>query len=416
MNIFIKFITSGFKSKNIFRFVIIPFSILVLMLGYSPVVSQNTKPVLVDYKSITTGAQQLNRYLPLLNNKRVAVLVNQASRVGNTSLIDTLLSMKVNLVKIFSPEHGFKISKDAGEKFGAEKEISSGLSIISLYGEKKKPDADDLQNVDILLIDLQDVGTRFYTYISTMSLAMEACAENGVNVVVLDRPNPNGYFVDGPILEKKYRSFVGMHPVPVVYGMTIGEYALMVNGEGWLKRGVKCNLKVIKLKGYRHNMIVKLNDAPSPNLPDWKSVYLYPSLCFFEGTVISVGRGTELPFQVYGYPDAAFGAFTFTPRSMPGKSKYPKWQGTLCHGKSLVAYANNFKNNTASINLSWLMEAYKTMPDSITFFNHYFEKLAGTHKLREQIIAGKSPNEIRESWKPALEKFMLIRKKYLLYK
>ena len=390
--------------------------IFLVLVSFKVVLSQDVQPILVDYDSITVGAQQFSDYLPLLTNKRVAVLVNQASRIGNSHLVDVLLDKKVNLIKIFSPEHGFRGGKDAGEIFEDGKDLSSKLSIISLYGKKKKPSEGDLMDVDILLIDLQDVGARFYTYISTMSLAMDACAENGVKVIVLDRPNPNGFYVDGPVLEKNHKSFVGMHPVPVVYGMTIGEYALMVNGEGWLDKGRQCDLRVVKMSGYQHNMIVQLTVAPSPNLPSWKSVYLYPSLCFFEGTVVSVGRGTDFPFQVYGFPDFAFGNFAFTPRSIPGKSKYPKWQGKLCYGQSLVGYAQNYRDNIAGLNISWLISAYHSVPDSISFFNSYFEKLAGTDSLRKQIMAGDSAEQIRASWQPALEKFKKIREKYLLYK
>lgn len=392
------------------------YRLLMLLLIISKVLfSQSLQPVLVEYNSIKVGAQRFKKYLPLLKNKRVAVMINQSSVVDNTYLIDTILAKKVNLIKIFSPEHGFRGHRDAGEKFEEGTDDSSGLPIVSLYGKKKKPTAEDLQDIDVLLIDLQDVGIRFYTYISTMSLAMEACAESGVKVVVLDRPNPNGFYVDGPVLKKEYKSFVGMHPVPVVYGMTIGEYALMVNGEGWLKKGIRCDMKVVKMTGYKHNMIVKLKMAPSPNLPNWQSVYLYPSLCFFEGTVISVGRGTDFPFQVYGYPNADFGSFTFTPQSIVGKSKNPKWLGKLCYGQVLTEYAKNYQKNDIGINLSWLISAYKSLPDSVKFFNNYFEKLAGTEQLRKQIIEDKSAKEIRESWKPTLKKFMKTRKKYLLY-
>jgi len=400
--------TAGWK----FRGVVL---LLLFVASCKMLFSQGEPPIVVSYDSIGMGAEQFNHYLPLLTNKRVAVLVNQVSRVGNTHLVDVLLSKKVNLIKIFSPEHGFRGSKDAGEKFEEGKDLASGLPIISLYGKKKKPSAADLKDVDVLLVDLQDVGARFYTYISTMSLAMEACAENGVKVIVLDRPNPNGFYVDGPVLEEEYSSFVGMHPVPVVYGMTIGEYALMVNGENWLGDGNKCDLKVVKMSGYRHNMVVKLKVAPSPNLPNRESVYLYPSLCFFEGTSVSVGRGTDFPFQVYGYPDSSLGSFTFTPRSIPGKSKYPKWQGKRCYGQLLVGYADNYRNNVAGLNLEWLISAYQALGDSITFFNSYFDKLAGTDELRKQIEEGKTQQEIRESWQRALKEFMKVREKYLLY-
>ncbi len=400
--------TDGWKFRGVVLLLLFVASCKVLL-------SQGESPVVVSYDSIGMGAEQFNHYLPLLTNKRVAVLVNQASRVGNTHLVDVLLSKKINLIKILSPEHGFRGGKDAGEKFEEGKDLTSGLPIISLYGKKKKPSAADLKDVDVLLVDLQDVGARFYTYISTMSLAMEASAENGVKVIVLDRPNPNGFYVDGPVLEKEYSSFVGMHAVPVVYGMTIGEYALMVNGENWLGDRNKCNLTVVKMAGYRHNMMVTLKVAPSPNLPNRESVYLYPSLCFFEGTSVSVGRGTDFPFQVYGYPDSSFGRFTFTPRSIPGKSKYPKWQDKRCYGQSLMGYADNYRNNVAGLNLEWLISAYQALGDSIAFFNGYFDKLAGTAELRKQIVEGKTQQEIRESWQPALKEFIKVREKYLLY-
>ncbi len=388
--------------------------LLVSMMMPWMAVAQTSSPVLVDYDSIRVGAEQFDEYLPLVNHQRVAVLVNQASMIGSAYLVDVLLDKQVNLVKIFTPEHGFRGTKDAGENVESDT-LSSGITLVSLYGKKKKPTAADLANVDVLLVDLQDVGARFYTYISTMSLAMKSCAENGVKVIVLDRPNPNGFYVDGPVLEEKYQSFVGMHPVPIVYGMTIGEYALMVNGEGWLDNSVACDLRVIKMKGYRHNMIVKLNIAPSPNLPDWESVYLYPSLCLFEGTSVSVGRGTDFPFQVYGFPGHSYGNFAFTPRSIPGKSKHPKWEGKTCYGQSLSGFAHNYRFNRAGLHLTWLIDAWKVAGDSSTFFNAYFEKLAGTASLRRQIMAGDSPEQIRASWQPALNNFKKIREKYLLY-
>ncbi len=385
----------------------------LMILAYAG--AQNEKPVLVEYDSVRVGAQQYGQYLPLLENKSVAVLVNHASLVGDRHLVDVLLDKKVNLVKIFSPEHGFRGKKDAGEKFEEGKDVISGLSIISLYGKHKKPLNEDLSDVDVLIIDLQDVGARFYTYISTMSLAMEACAENDVKVVVLDRPNPNAFYVDGPVLKKEFSSFVGMHPVPVVYGMTIGEYARMVNGEGWLNNREKCDLTVVPMERYSRNMIVKLKVAPSPNLPDWRSVYLYPSLCFFEGTVVSVGRGTRYPFMVYGHPGLPFADFSFLPQSIPGKSKYPKLEGKVCYGQYLAGYAENYGNNPEKLNLSWLISSYKYLSKDSKFFNNYFDKLAGTDELRKQIVEGKTEQEIRESWQPALDEFLKIREKYLLY-
>jgi len=401
------------KSRPIVLNIIFLPALLLLISGF--IMAQSKAPVLVDYDSIVVGAEQYQQYIPGLKNKKVALLVNHASLVGNRHLVDVLLSKKIDIVKIFSPEHGFRGKMDAGEIFEEGTDPQSGLPIVSLYGKHKKPSEEDLQDVDVLLIDLQDVGTRFYTYISTMSLSMEACAEYSVEVIVLDRPNPNGYFVDGPVLKKEYQSFVGMHPVPVVYGMTIGEYAQMVNGESWLKDGVQCELQVVNLAKYNRNMIAKLKEAPSPNLPNWKSVYLYPSLCFFEGTVVSVGRGTKYPFQVYGHPDLPFGDFSFLPQSIPGKSSHPKLQGEVCYGQYLSGYADNYTNNPAEINLTWLISSYKYLSSKTEFFNNYFDKLAGTEELRKQIIAGKSPQDIRESWQEDLEAFKKIREKYLLY-
>ena len=378
--------------------------------------AQNKELVLVDYDSVTPGAARFDNYSKLVEGKRVGVLVNHASLVGEERLPDYLMEKGVDVKKIFSPEHGYKLSEDAGAGVNNSEDKSTGLQIISLYGSKhKKPTNDDLKGIDILLVDLQDVGARFYTYISTMSLAMEACAESNIPVVVLDRPNPNGFYVDGPVLQKGFESFVGMHPVPVVYGMTIGEYALMVNGEKWLKNKVKCDLTVIKLKDYDHNTIVKLKVPPSPNLPDWHSVYLYPSLCFFEGTIVSVGRGTQYPFQVYGHPDLPFADFSFKPVSIKGKSLNPKLKGEVCNGQYLAFYADNYENNPKELNLSWLISSYKYLGKDHSFFNSYFDKLAGTDELKKQIEQGLSQDEIRKSWEKDLKKFLKIRKKYLLY-
>ncbi len=373
--------------------------------------------VLVDYDQVTPGAARFKVYMPMLKDKKVGILVNHASLVGNQPLAEFLLQKGVNVVKIFSPEHGYQGNTDAGSHVSESQDGVSGLQIISLYESKhKKPTAKDLEGVDILLIDLQDVGARFYTYISTMSLAMEACAENDIPVVVLDRPNPNGFYVDGPVLKEKFKSFVGMHPVPVVYGMTIGEYAQMVNGEKWLKNRVECDLTVVPMKKYTHNMIVKLAVAPSPNLPGWRSVYLYPSLCFFEGTIVSVGRGTDYPFEVYGHPDLPFADFSFLPKSIPGKSSNPKLKGEVCYGQYLAFYADNYQNNPKQLNLSWLLSSYKYLSKNHQFFNNYFDKLAGTDSLRKQIEAGYNESQIRESWEKDLKTFKKIRKKYLIYK
>ena len=357
----------------------------------------------------------MDGYLPVIAGKRVAIVANHASRIGNTHLVDSLLKRKVNIVKIFSPEHGFRGQSEAGEMLGSNIDSKTGLPVISLYGKHKKPTAEDLASVDIVLFDLQDVGTRFYTYISTLTYVMEACAENGISVILLDRPNPNGFYVDGPVLEPAFSSFVGMHPVPVVYGMTIGEYALMVNGEKWLKNEAQCDLQLIRLENYQHNMLVTLPVSPSPNLPNWESIYLYPSLCFFEGTIVSEGRGTDYPFQIYGHPDFPHGSFAFTPRSIKGASVNPKFKGERCFGQDLRSYANNYRHNDQQLNLSWLINSYQLLSGKNDFFISYFDTLAGTDKLRKQIEAGATEEEIRESWKEDLRAFNKIREKYLLY-
>jgi uncharacterized protein YbbC (DUF1343 family) len=364
---------------------------------------------------IVTGAQQIEEYLPKIAGRTVGLVANQASLVGKRHLVDTLLRHKVNVKAIFTPEHGFRGDQDAGATISDAIDGQTGLPIISLYGNHKKPTPDDLVNIDVMLFDLQDVGVRFYTYISTLALVMEACAENNIPLIVLDRPNPNGFYVDGPVLEDNFQSFVGMHPVPVVYGLTIGEYAMMVNGEDWLNAGIKCDLTVVKMVDYDRMTINELPIKPSPNLPNFEAVYLYPSLCFFEGTEMSVGRGTEWPFQVFGHPKYLTGSFVFTPRSMHGAA-YPKLENQQCFGMNLTGYAKNFaKNKPYQLNLDWLINAYKELPDKTHFFNNYFNKLAGNATLQQQIIDGMSAEEIRVSWKEGLDRYKKIRIKYLLY-
>jgi uncharacterized protein YbbC (DUF1343 family) len=346
----------------------------LLLFSVFQLTAQEKSLKLVEYSQVTAGSARFDQYSHLLEGKRVGVLVNHASLVKGRFLVDFLLDHGVKVVRIFSPEHGFSGKNDAGAHVSNSHDEETGLKVISLYGiDHKKPTSDDLKGVDVMLIDLQDVGVRFYTYISTMSLTMEACAENNIPVVVLDRPNPNGFYVDGPVLDTHYRSFVGMHPVPVVYGMTMGEYAKMVNGEGWLKGSLSCDLTVIPMENYDHQMIVKLDVPPSPNLPNWQSVYLYPSLCFFEGTIVSVGRGTEYPFQVYGHPDLPFADFSFLPKSIPGKSANPKLKGQVCYGQYLAFYADNYVNNIRGLNLSWLLSSYKYLSEIHKFFNNYFD-------------------------------------------
>lgn len=373
-------------------------------------------PRLVEYGQITSGAQQFSEYGHLLKGKNIAVVANQASTVGELHLIDFLLEKGISISKVFSPEHGFRGIASAGEKVKSDIDSKTGIKIVSLYGSHKKPTKSDLEDVDIVLFDLQDVGVRFYTYISTLTYMMEACAENNKPVIVLDRPNPNGFYVDGPVLEPEFKSFVGLHPIPVVYGMTIGEYGKMVNGEKWLDNNIRCNLSIVELQDYKREMIVKLPISPSPNLPNWQSVYLYPSLCLFEGTIVSIGRGTNFPFQVYGHPNFNITGFSFIPQSKQG-AKYPKLEGEQCNGKNLIGYAENYKNECAGINLVWLIESYKILKqDNPVFFTKYFNTLAGNSKLKKQIEHGMTEEEIKQTWEEDLKRFKTIRKKYLIYK
>lgn len=385
------------------------FILLVICLGIS--FSGNAQP------TVQTGADRLESFLWLLDGKRVAVCGNQTSMVGGVHLVDTLLRRNVNVVKIFCPEHGFRGNAEAGAHIASGNDPKTGLPIISLYGKNKKPLPEQLKDVDVIVFDLQDVGCRFYTYISTLHYVMEAVAETNIPLLVLDRPNPNGYFVDGPVLDQKFKSFVGMHPVPIVYGMTIGEYAQMINGEGWLAGGVKCNLAVVKLQHYTHNTRYALPVPPSPNLPNAESIYLYPSLCLFEGTNISVGRGTTLPFQIYGAPMMKGGDYTFTPAPIRGVSENPPHNGKACRGYYLKEYATTHLDSANSFNLQYLLTAYRQYSDKEHFFTNanFFDKLAGSDQLRQQIISGVSEEEIRQSWQEDLEKFRSIRKKYLLY-
>jgi len=365
------------------------------------------------FGSIIVGAEQVEEYLPLLKDKNVAVVVNQSSRANGQHLVDLLLKNKINVIKIFAPEHGFRGLADAGQHLKNGVDSKTGLSIISLYGQHKKPTPKDLNNVDVLLFDIQDVGVRFYTYLSTLHYVMEAAAQNGVEVIVLDRPNPNGGRIDGEVLNLEYSSFVGMHPVPILYGMTIGEYALMVNNEGWLEGGIKAKLTIVKLGNYTHDSYYSLPVKPSPNLPNDLAVYLYPSLAFFEGTVFSAGRGTTKQFQLYGNPFYKKKGFSFKPISREG-AKYPKHQNKICYGVDL-SHVKIEKN--AGINLDYLIDAYKNYPYKKKFFlkNRFIDKLSGSSRLREQIRAGKSQAEIKKSWEKGLKEFKILRQNYLLY-
>ena len=360
-------------------------------------------------ETLRLGADQIDKYFPLLDNKSIGVVGNQSSLIGSTHLVDSLLSTKQQVVKVFSPEHGFRGTADAGAHIESGVDEKTGLPIVSLYGNNKKPTANQLQGIDILLFDIQDVGARFYTYISTLQYVMEAAAENSIPLVVLDRPNPNGHYVDGPILDSAYRSFVGMHPIPIVHGMTIGEYAQMINGQQWLKNGVQCQLTVITMQGYSRTMPYDLPIKPSPNLPNAQAVNLYPSLCLFEGTNVSVGRGTDLPFQHYGAPYLKNDYF-FIPKSGEG-AKYPKHEGQKCYGKDLSQFPK-----LSQLDLSYLIDAYQQSADKDTFFNTFFDKLAGGSDLRLSIIGGKSEEEIRKSWADGLNVFKEQSAPYLIYK
>ncbi|WP_029268560.1 exo-beta-N-acetylmuramidase NamZ domain-containing protein [Flavobacterium sp. KJJ] len=359
---------------------------------------------------IKTGADNFEKYLPLLKDKKVGIVTNQTGILSNKKhLVDFLLEKKINIKSIFAPEHGFRGTADAGEHVVDGKDAKTGLSIVSLYGENRKPKKEQLAGIDVIIFDLQDVGARFYTYISSLHYVMEACAENNIPLIILDRPNPNGRITDGPLLEKEFTSFVGMHPIPLLHGMTIGEYGQMINGEKWLKDGAQCKLTVIPCLNYTREMSYSLLVKPSPNLPNDQAINLYASLCLFEGTTVSVGRGTEKQFQIYGSPYLLKGNFSFVPKPNFG-AKDPLYNGKECFGEDLTAYP---KLN--QLELKWLIKAYQNTSDKSKFFTPFFTKLAGTKKLQQQVETGTSEKEIRESWKKDLENFKKIRKPYLLY-
>jgi len=365
-----------------------------------------------NYSTVTIGAQQFNEYLPLLKGKRVGIVTNITGLVGKTSIVDTLLKLKVKVKRIFGPEHGFRSDADAGETVKSNKDKKTGVSIISLYGSNRKPGADQLKDLDVLIYDIQDVGVRFYTYISTLAYVMEACAESGKDLIVLDRPNPNGFYIDGPIMTDKYKSFLGMHNIPVVYGMTCGEYAMMVNGEGWLKNGIRCKLKVIKLLNYDRDCAYSLPVKPSPNIPNDKAVLLYPSLGLFEGTLMSLGRGTTFPFQVTGHPEYPVKSFSFMP--VPTSiSKEPKYFNQVCYGMDL-RQEPYLEQHPRQISLQWIKTAYATL-NREDFFDQNFNYHSGNSELQEQLKNNVSEEEIRKSWQQGLTGFKTTRKKYLLY-
>ncbi|MEO7174291.1 MAG: DUF1343 domain-containing protein [Saprospiraceae bacterium] len=365
---------------------------------------------------VQCGADRWNLYKDLLKGEKVALVVNQTAQVGDSSLVDYLIKQGVEVVKIFAPEHGFRGDQDAGQEFKDWVDSLTGVPVISLYGQRKKPTGEDLAGVDILIFDIQDVGARFYTYISTLHYIMESCAESDKPLLILDRPNPNGNYIDGPVLEAGFESFVGMHRVPIVHGMTIGEYARMINGENWLKDGKQCNLQVIKCKNYDHNTFYAPKIKPSPNLPNITAILLYPSICLFEGTNVSLGRGTEWPFQVIGMPGYERGEFTFTPMPTAG-AKNPPFKGLQCKGYDLSRSNVEELFNRRHLDLEYLILFYKNTTKGRYFLeNGFFDKLAGDKQLRMDIEAGKTSRQISDSWQPGLKQFQLTRKKYLLYK
>lgn len=386
--------------------------ILLVTLYFSVFASFSQKPLVKEYSSVTIGGQQFSSYLPKLKGKKVAVVTNQTGMINNTSIVDTLLALKVNIKKIFGPEHGFRGNTEAGEKVNSNCDKRTGLPVISLYGANKKPNAKDLAGIDIVIYDIQDIGVRFYTYISTLCYVMEACAENKKELIVLDRPNPNGFYIDGPVLKEEFKGFLGLHQVPLVYGMTCGEYATMANTEGWLKNKVKCKLTVIKCLNYDRKASYHLPVNPSPNIPNTTAVLLYPSLGLFEGTIMSLGRGTKFPFQVLGHPNFPDTSFSFIP--LPTDlSKSPKYVNEKCYGYDLrkVPYITQ---HPGKIELTWLIQCYTSMGKQ-DFFDRNFNYHAGNSELQEQIKNKVSESDIRASWKNDIEKFKLIRKKYLLY-
>ena len=383
---------------------------LVLTLSCQPNIKTVNKSIIDTNQKVITGAENTSAYFPLLLDKKVALLVNHTSVIGKTHLLDTLRASGINITKVFAPEHGFRGEVADGEEIDHSIDAKTGIPIISLYGKNKKPTSEQLEGLDIVIYDIQDVGARFYTYISAMHYMMEACAENGIELIILDRPNPNGHYIDGPVLDLKYKSYVGMHPIPIVYGMTTGELAKMIVGEGWLKNSFTLKLTIIPLKNWNHTSKYELPVIPSPNLPNDQSIALYPSLCLFEGTKISVGRGTYEAYQIIGAPDSIYGDYNFTPKSISNMSKYPPYENELCFGLDL----RNQKTE-AKLNLNLLIDFYKKSSDKSAFFNAYFKKLAGNELLQTQIKQGLSAQEIILTWQYEIELFKSKRKKYLLY-
>jgi len=386
------------------------FTVFAFMTGF--LVMFNAIAVL---SQVVPSASNTDKYFRILHGKKVGVVANNASMVGKMNIVDTMIVSGIDVRVVFSPEHGFRITEEAGAEVSDFRDPVTNVRVVSLYGLKKKPVGIDLEGLDLVVFDLQDVGTRFFTYISTLSLVMEACAENNIAMLVLDRPNPNAFYIDGPVLDMKFKSFVGMHTVPVVYGMTIGEYARMINGEGWLGKDLHCNLTVLPMENYTHQDVYFPLEKPSPNLTSSNAILLYPSLCFFEGTTVSVGRGTLFPFEVYGHPDLEGKSFSFKPGPIPGMDSHPQYNGKYCFGEDLRNYFEKHPDAKGKIMLSWLIDAYRDLGQKPGFFTEYFDRLAGNDELRKQIIQGMNEEEIRKSWQPGIEDFKKIRERYLLY-
>lgn len=388
--------------------------LLVILIGLQcsnkPVTSGRQADKADGHEGVRVGADQLDAFLPKLAGRNVALVVNHTSLVGHTHLADTLMSLGVVIKKVFAPEHGFRGAAADGEKIHDAIDAKTGLPIISLYGSNRKPTPEQLADVDVVIFDIQDVGTRFYTYISTMHYVMEACAEQGKKFIILDRPNPNGDYVDGPLRVPSLKSFVGMHPIPIVHGLTVGELARMINGEGWLEKGVRCDVDIIQVKNWTHQDFYSLPVKPSPNLPNDQAVQLYPSLCLFEGTVISVGRGTQMPFLVIGNPELRDMPFRFTPQPIPGMSNDPPQNGKICYGLDL-----SHVKTEPGINLKYLLDFYQKYPDKEKFFIGSFDRLAGTPELKEQIKKGFTEEQIKATWQQGLDDYRAMRARYLLY-
>lgn len=404
-------------------------SILFILIASTSIFCSSSKPkqqktpIGVNKKEIKTGAEQTDKYLPLLKGKRVAIMANQTSIIGKTHLVDSLKTLGVNIVKVFGPEHGFRGNASAGEHVADEIDPVSRIPVVSLYGGKNKPTKEDLADVDVLIYDLQDVGVRFYTNINALSRLMEACYENGKEMLILDRPNPNGYLIDGPILDMKYKSGIGMFPIPMSHGLTVGEFAQMANGEGWLTNKVKCKIKIIPVANYNHDMPYTLPVKPSPNLNTQQSILLYPSTCMFEGVYVNHGRGTMFPFTVLGSPELKGKyEFSYTPTGIKGMAETPIFMNEVCYGLDLRNYDTELLRKSKKINIQWIMELYKAHPHKEKFFDSKLSKQMnnieiqiGSGLFRQQIIDGVSEEVIRASWEPGLSEYKKMRKKYLLY-